>query len=220
MEATYAPSARPARPAWLVAICVIAIALGGLGLVNGAWGAVVMVFQEQIQTAFKPRAQPGLPPEFQQAQEDFDQKSRDLKAQYVVPLAGSVAARMAVGLGLVVGGIWCLIGQPRGREIFMFALAAAIVFEVANSILQWVITTHMFDLTNDLLQKLADNTPNRGGPPPEFLLGFMRAVMWLSIVIGAFWQLIKFGFYLGGLLYLRRQSIAALFPSAPASSPS
>jgi hypothetical protein len=220
MDVAYAPSGRPSRPAWLVVICVIAIALGALGLVNGAWGVVALIFQDQLQTAFAPRAQPGLPPELQEAQEEFNQKLQDLQAEYAVPVGAFVAARIAVGSGLLVGGIWCLGGNPRGRQILIFALAAAIVFEVANGIFQVVIARHMLGLANGVFQKFADNMPNRGGPPPEMMLSFMRGVMWFGIILGLLWQLIKVGFYFGGVLYLRRQAIAGLFQPATISSQS
>ena len=220
MDVAHAPSAKPGRPAWLVVICVTAIALGGMGLVNGLMGIGSVVYQDQLQKAFERPNQPGLPPELQQAQEEFEQKSRELQKEFIVPLMGATVARLAVAVGLMVGGVWCLLGKPRGREILIFVLCAGIVFEVGNGILQVVFTRHMLDLMNELFQKFVDNMPNRGGPPPEFMMGIMRGAMWFGLCLGVVWQLIKITFYFGGLLYLRRQAIADLFSQAASSSSS
>jgi hypothetical protein len=221
IEAAYAPPGRPSRPGWLVAICVIAIALGGLGLMNGAMGVAALVFQEQLQAIFSPRAQSDLPPALQEAQEEFDKKSQELQDEYAVPLHAALAGRMAVALGLLVGGLWCLMGKRHGREIFMYVLAAAIVFEVANGVLQAVITMHMLELFNELLQKVTSSMPRRGqGPPPELFLSFMRAAIWIGIILSAAWELIKVAYYLGSILYLRRRAIVDLFAPAAGSFPS
>jgi hypothetical protein len=219
MNVAFAPSAKPSRPAWLIVICVMAIALGGFGLLNGAIGVAGVAFQKQLQNAFAPRAQAGLPPELQKAQQEYTQRTQDLQAQYAIPLGAAASARMGIGLGLVIGGIWCLGGKPNGREMFMLALAAAIVFEIANGILQVIFSMQMIGMTNEFFQKFVDNMPNQRGPGPEMMLSIMHGVMWLGIGLGLLWDLVKLGFYFGGLLYLRRSAIAALFAPATHSSP-
>lgn len=214
----YSADGRPVRSGWLVTICVIATVLGALGAMNGVTGMVALAYQKQLQGAFTPPAQPGMPPEVQQAQQEFQKQVQELQGNYAVLLVAAAVGRVAVGLALAVGGIWCLQQKLSGRSFLIGALAAVLCFEVASGILQGAMTLQTMELMGEFMKKMVDAMPNRNGPPPDFIMAMMRGALWAGFALGLLWQAVKIGFYVGAFLYLRRPTVANQFQPAAAAT--
>jgi hypothetical protein len=122
----YAPPGKPPRSGWLVAICVVAMALGGLGALKALSSFCFLPFQNQLQSAFNPRTQPGLPEEFQEAQDNLQKQVDAVQGRYLIGSLVLAAARLVVALSLLYGGIMALRQTQWGRRTLSFAFAGAL----------------------------------------------------------------------------------------------
>ena len=210
-----------ARPGWLTAVCVMCIVMGVLGAMNGVGGVIGTLFGQQMQRAFTPRGAGGLPPEMQKVQDDFQDEMAAVQEKFFWGLLGSSLLRIAVAAALIYGGIVCLSLKPGGRQVLLAACAAAILFEIGIVVLQSLINMEMMTAINAYLENFLQTMPDAqgGGPPKELMLRIMKGSIIAGFVLQYVLILIKLVFYLLCILYLRRQSIKALFgqASAPAA---
>lgn len=220
MDVPYdAPGAPPRRPGWLVTICVIAIALGGMGFLHGLYGFVDLTLGEQMQAAMRPGPDNGGPEELEELQKEFEDGMREVQQRYFVPLVAFGIARLALTTCLVLGGIWCLNLKPAGRKLLIGAFMAALLFEVGDSILLGKIAGEMIEPMRQLGQAIDEQQPRGANVPAELGRTIIVGIFWA--IMGVFYvlQVAKFTFYLAGLLYLRRTSLDPLFvPRAEAVS--
>ena len=220
MDVPYdAPGAPPRRPGWLVTICVISIALGGMGFLHALYGFVELTVGEQMQAAMRPGPGAGGPEELEELQKEFEDGIREVQQRYFIPLLLFGLARLALTACLVVGGIMCLGLKPPGRKLLIGAFIAALLFEVGDSILQGKIAGEMIEPMRALGAAIDEQQPRQGNVPLELGRTIIVGLFW--VIMGVFYvlQVAKFVFYLTGLLYLRRTSLDPLFvPRAEAVS--
>jgi hypothetical protein len=210
-----------ARPGWLTAVCVMCIVMGVLGAMNGVGGIIGTLFGQQMQNMMTPRGAGGLPPEMQKVQDDFQAEMAAVQEKFFWGLLLSSMLRIAVAAALIYGGIVCLGLKPGGRQLLLAACGAALVFEIGIVVLQSLINMEMMTAINGYLENFLQTMPaQQGGPPKEFMLRIMKGSIIAGFVLQYVLILVKMIFYLLCLLYLRRQSIKALFgqASAPAAA--
>ena len=213
-EGPYAGKPRSGRPGWLTALCVICIVLGALGLMNAGFGAVGAVFAEQMQRALQPRGNtPGISPELQQAQEDFQNEALAVQRKHLWKNVASLVFRTVAALLLLIGGLRCLGLSEGGRRLLLIACAVGLAFELVNAIIQTYVALDMMTAMNSFAEKLQSAMPDANAPPGmnQMLKMWFRVVMIFQIVMLYALSVLKGGLYLFGLLYLQRAHIKALF---------
>jgi len=201
---------------WLKAICVIAIILGALGLLSALMGIVGLVFGEQIQGAFAPGAQPGVPQEMVDAQKQMQAELQAVQDRFWMANAALTSVHILIASMLLVGGIQCLRRASSGRRVLFAGCCAAIVFEIARGIVQAFVQMETASVTTRSMQRMMEATGAQAPPEAtEFVMIFTK----VGIVIGAavFLALIiaKLVFYVLSIRYLSKPTVRTYLDSCP-----
>ena len=203
------------RPGGLTALCIISIVLGALGLFAGLSRCVALAFPRQLQAAVA-NLQPDE--EAAQLQQEIADETNELMRQHVVRNWVLAVGRLAMVVGLLLGGIWSLGLKRRGRTTLLVVFAVGIVLEIAQI---WPMLEDR-EITAKTLQRTMQaqmEKQPRPKTPPGFdasmkVMG--QVVATVQLVVMAALLLGKCGFYAFGLWYLTRPARAALFvPQTP-----
>src|SRR4029450_5037670 len=165
------------RPGLLTTLCVLCLVLGALGLMNSLMGAAGAVGGQKLQAMLQPKASPSMPPEMQQAQQEFQDQVNAVQGRYFWQIVGGLAFRLIASVLLLVGGIRSLGVEGAGRETLLIACAVAVVFELAHSILQSLVNMDMMTAVNSFVEKMTTSMPQQNNAPPgmgNLLQGIIR----------------------------------------------
>ena len=207
-EGPYAGQPASARPGLLTALCVLAMVLGALGMMNAVMGTAMAAVGPRLQTMVQPQPMPGTPPEMQQVQQDFQDATNAIQAKYHVGILASLFFRFAAGLLLLIGGIKALSLLEYGRWMLMLAFGVATCFELANAILQSMVNLEMMTAANGVVDGFLQSASGEGIPG---IRTAVKGVLVGSMVLAYLIVLGKVALYVGGILYLQRPKVRALF---------
>lgn len=212
-EGPYAGRPTTGKPQLLSALCVICIVLGSLGIMNSLMGLVGALGGQQFQAMLQPKGGPGMPPEFQKANDDFQDDMNSVQNKYYVEIMISIGVRLLAAVLLVVGGFKALGLKESGRILLLAACAVALFFELGHSILQSLINTEMATAVNSFTEAMFQGMPQRKGQEAvgKTMQTFMQVMIYASFAIFYILTLAKAGTYFFGLIYLRKQKIKELF---------
>lgn len=213
-EGPIQPVIASGRPGWLTALCVLAIVLGALGLMNSLMSAGGLLAGQQLQKIMRAQPSPGMTPEMQEAQNKLQDAMYAVQRKYWWPIVFALLLRAGVALLLLIGGIRALSLKEGGRQLLLVACGVALPFELAHAILQTLIMLDNMTAMHNFAEVLANEMPKDGPPQMQnFVQTVMQGTLIVSLVFMYLWTLIKGGLYLFGLLYLRRNHIKNLFHS-------
>jgi hypothetical protein len=207
-EGPYAGQMSSARPGLLTALCVLAIVLGALGMLNAFIGSVAAAAGPRLQAMVQPRPMPGTPPEMQQVQQDFQDATNAIQAKYKVGIFASLLFRFAAGLLLLVGGIKAISLRESGRRRLLLAFGVATCFELANAILQSMVNLEMMTAANSVVDGFLQSASGEGIPG---IRTAVKGVLIGSMVFAYLIVLAKVALYVGGIVYLQRPKVRELF---------
>lgn len=216
-DAPYSPPPVGGRPGLLTTLCVFAIVLGALGILNSLLGVAGAVGGKALQAAFQPKAGAGLPPDMQKAQDDFQAAVNAVQDKYFWATVPALAFRFVAATLLLVGGIKTLSLQESGRKILLVACGVAVLFEILNAILQSVVNLDMMTAVNLYVEGLEKSLPDGPGNPQGVMSTVVRASIIAGIIITYLIAATKIAIYVFGLIYLQRDRIRALFHRGDAS---
>jgi hypothetical protein len=210
----------PGRPGWLTALCVVAIVLGALGLINSLMSTAGLLAGPHLQKAMRSQSSPGMSEEMQKAQNKMQDEMYAVQGKYWWPIAIALLLRAGVALLLLIGGIRALGMSEGGRQLLLVAFGVTLPFELAHAILQTMIMLENMTAMHGFAEALSNEMP-KDGPPQmgNFIQTVMQGTLIASLVFMYLWTLVKCGLYLWGLLYLRRDRIKALFQPGGAFQP-
>ena len=201
---------RSCRPGGLMAVCVIAIVLGGLGLLGSLMAIVGLVAGPRLQQAsVKLLQQPGND-KVVEAQLAMQQKIQAVNDRYRWPNAGFALLNVGLSVGLLAGGILALNREPRARTLLIALFAVALLFEISRSIVQVFMQWEMAAAMSDLLPRMMAASAPAKGPNAQQAAAIGTAIAKVGILLGLGFQLIftvaKLTYYAVGWCYLRRPS--------------
>ena len=213
IAAAVASANRQRRPGWFVAVCVIAIALGATGFLHSLYALTGLTIGDPLDAILAMQPQEPGPAELEEANDRFEQQVTDIEGRYYAALLPLALARLALTASLVLGGVGCLGGKAAARTLLIGTMAAALLFEICDTVVQSLVFSEMAQPMRDFGraidgQNAGANAPNVG----EFMMTIVHAGM-LCILYTC--QIAKFGFYLAGCFYLRRASLDPLFQRPP-----
>lgn len=206
------------RPGVLTALCVLTIVLAALGILGGLSGIAGLALHRQLQATVV-----DLQPDAETAkvQAEIAEETAELMSKHVVRNWIITIARLTMSIGLLLGGIWSLRLQARGRRTLLVLFGVGIVLEVAQI---WPllenreITAKTFDR---LMQAQMQKAPQPKAPPgfnaSMKVMGQVVATMQLVVMVALL--VAKCGFYAFGLWYLTRPNRAALFARQTPNDP-
>jgi hypothetical protein len=223
------------RPGALTAIAIGAIVLGSITLLVALAQIASLAVQGPMQQASLRSMQPATFPG--QTAEQLEHATRLSEAQRrMMERAYAIQRRWApfqwavnpvaavVAIVLILGGAWCLRGNPAGRRVLAYVCAAAILFSIVRDVgdimLQLESSQSMSDSMAEFTRELGasvSEAPN--GPSSRQLEQLMTGVTGVataaSVGFGAMWLLLKLGFFVTGLVYLTRGATRRYFEGAP-----
>lgn len=199
------------RPGMLTTLCVLCIVLGALGLLNSLFGTVGLVAGPYLQTVFRSQPSPGMSPEMQEANNEFQDEMYAVQLKYWWLSAVGLLLRFSVALLLLLGGVRALSLTPPGRLILLLACGAALPFELAHAIFQsWIMMENMTTMNTFSEKLVAEGSSEE---MRSFIRMFFRGTLIGSLIIMYLLSFLKMALYLFGLIYLRKERIRDLFHS-------
>jgi hypothetical protein len=209
-----APVSKGGRTGGLTVVCVLAIVLGALGLLAAVGGMVGLAFGQQMQTAFTPPTQPGVPQEMMDLQQEMQEEMMRVANQYWSFNLIALLAHVVVASGLLVGGILTMQLKGVGRTVLMSACGIAIVFELARGVLQAFVQRQTFAVVNQYMERLLNvggATGGAGARAQEMTLTIMKVAMYAGLALLAAWIFVKVIYFSLSIWYLSKPKIQALF---------
>ncbi len=122
---------RESRPAWPTVIGIIAVVLGGLGVVGGLWGTIGPL----LAGLLSPQVAPTERPTFEVTQQ---------WRAWTIPL--SLLSSM-VAAGLVLAGITLLRRRAQARQMCLIWAAAKLALVIASTAIYYRIARQIVELT-------------------------------------------------------------------------
>jgi len=219
-EPTTAPSGPPLtgrrkRPGGLVAVCVIAIVLGGLGVFSSLSFLVNLAFGSQMQSAFTPQTMPGQNNQMLEVQQEMNAKVWSITQKWNV-VHWILTAALIVNVALLLtGGIMTLRLNPTGRKLLLAVFISAIVVDIARAVPGVLIGAETFQVMEEYMPRMMDASAPPGQQAPPGVGDAMGTAMQIggivAMVFAIGWALAKVVVYLIGAMYLTRPAVKELF---------
>ncbi len=196
------------RPRQLVTVSVIAIVLGGVGVIMAITG-----LGQWSSGNFTGGPVP-LP-----ADDEFMKMHQrmisDIAAAMApwrmiqIPILISLFLTSAV---LIYGGFQALAVREIGRKVLLLLFWFLIPFDMVRSIINTAIGHKMSDIMISHMLKIAG--AGRPQAPPNldsWISGMSQVGIYLGLAFGVFWSLAKITFYILAIKFFRRMDIVRLF---------
>ena len=203
------------RPGQLTAIAIVGIVLGILGTCGGLWGVAGALLQGPMQEAMREQqekmfAGSGIPAEQLESQRGFQQQIEELNAKWVPFTATHQTLNLIASAILLAAAIMLLRTSARAPTVFVIAVAANVFVDLVGTILGIIVQQDMQEAMQGMMADMAAQQPGAPGADRMFE-GIMQASSWLGICFGGAWLLVKIGYYVWGLVYLRKPEVKQLF---------
>jgi len=201
------------RPGGLVAVGVIAILLGLIGLCGASIGIFGLAMTDRLQT-MQDRAIQTMPPSPQtQPMQAMERRMRAATERFKVPNVSIAAIGAVLGSALILGSALMLAWRPPGRAMLLGAFAFGIVYELAAGAFGIYQQFEIQAITREYMQQLTQVSGPNGAPSPgagQWMNGVMGASLATGLLCGGVWIALKLAAYIGGTIYLRKPEIRSL----------
>jgi hypothetical protein len=200
------------RPGGLTVICVLAIILGGLGLLTGCFGLVSQAFTTQMQQAVA-GMQPGNLPGAE-VQKEMNARILAVANRYKWVSLPLMAVKIFVEAALLAAAVMAWGLNPRGWSWLHGALIATIIFETVHAVPQVLVQLETRAVMNEMMPKMMAAQHGRNQAPPgmeNFMSSVFSAATLVSLIFILIWLVGKIVFYVIGIRYLRKPDVRALF---------
>lgn len=196
------------RPGMLVAVCVISIVLGALGVLSGLFQLASLVAAPMLNQAmvsqFKgPQAE---------AQAEMVTKLNAVTARWRPWILLILAANVLASAGLLIGAIMTLQWKPRGRKLLLAMLLAALAIDLLRVLPEALMQIQVQAIDRQYMARIMSESGQApGGAAFGEAMGATMVYVTLAVLGG--WALVKLICYALGARYLARPQTHALFVS-------
>lgn len=194
-------------------LSIISIILGALGLLGVFTGAVTFFVGPRSPT--KPIG--GMTAEQLEINQAMTKAFLDLHNGWKVYSAVELILSLVVVVGLIAGGIMSLRVRPQGRSLLVNTFVLAIPLKVVQAVCSVLIGVGTMEIMHEFTPKMMKAAKPAGVPGmagvDSAVSGIVEASVVMGIVLGVGWILLQLGFYLVGLIYLRKPEVRATFGS-------
>jgi hypothetical protein len=197
-----------------MAVAVLALIFGILGLLASCTAVAFLPFQSQMQGALNPPSGPGAPP-MAKLQSEMQAAMNQATEKYFVGQVITSLTHLVLAACMVVGGAMILGSRPRGRTFLMYTLIAVIVFEVLRAVFMLVIQLEIIPITTTFVERMAQEG-GPGNPAGASMASIMKGAMYFGLLVGLAWPLIKVVMYAVCARYLATPPVVAYFAGAKA----
>lgn len=192
-------------------VSIISIVLGVLGLVGVLSGAVSFFIGPQ--TPMRPVA--GMTPQQVEVSQAMGQAFLDLHNTWRIYTGIDLVLSLVLAAALIAGGIMGLKFHASGRDILATTFGVAMPLKIVQAVTAAWIGISTMQIINEFMLKMMRPTNAPAGPIATKVEGIASGVMQASaivgIAVGVGWALLQLGFYIVGLVYLRKPEVRAVF---------
>ena len=211
-DQTYQP-ATGRRPGLLTAICVIAIILGGFGLLSSLGGLVSAIFLPWIQSTFSTPATGSGP---MQVQAEMQGEMNKVTTKFRPVNIALAVLQFPITVGLLVGGFMSLSGKQRGRKLLLGGCLAAIGFIVIQTIFALIMQWQTAEVMTNYMPKLIASQPGGAGgansqAAQQMVTSMMSAGVYLGIALVIIIAVVKLIYFGLSAAYLNKSQTRAFF---------
>lgn len=199
------------RPGGLLAVAMVGIILGALGVCGGCFSAVAQLFQDDLQEFNRAmlEAQPNQTQEMLDRQERLQERIEGVTAPLMPALVAHQVLNLLASFALLLGSIFLLKWKPNGPKIFFGAVIASLVIEIPGALLGVWVGWQTMDVMSDYTTGMNDPVL---GPDGERAMGaVMDASTTVGLIVSILWIVLKLGYYAYSAIYVRKPDVRALF---------
>ncbi|MEM9189956.1 MAG: hypothetical protein AAGF12_12310 [Myxococcota bacterium] len=202
------------RPGKLLAIAIIGLCIGLLGCGASVMGMFGAIMQQSISGAQAEAFEdmPGTPEaEIYAVQARFQERINEYQAQWMPYTVSLAVANGIVSAVLLLGTILILSGRKLGLAAMTIACALAIPYELSATAFGSWVQMKTIDLVDEMMAEMMATTPNL---PPDFeaiMSTMMSGAVIVGMIAGVAWLLLKLGYYVTAIVYLRKSTTKASF---------
>lgn len=207
------------RPGGVLVILVVGFLLGGLGTCGGAFSIFSQIAQDQMQEFSREMAavsSAGNDAIYEQ-QMQLQERVEELTASWRPALIVQQILNLLASAALFAGCILLVRWSPSGPTVFLAAALASIVIDTTGSVMALWIQHATSALMQDYMAGITAADPNMPAGMERTMGAAMSAGAGVGICFGVGWLVAKLAFYVGGVVYLRKPEVRALFSPAAAS---
>lgn len=199
----------------LKTIAIIAVVLGGFGLASVAMGAVGLVLNRQLQSAFGSSSLGGNDNATVRYQQQLQERLAATTDKYLPASLIVLAMKFGVAVVLLVGGVMVLLMKPTGRSILRIGCGLAVFYEFASVTLNSLIQVNNIRIMREMSEHLMGSVPagGQGGAPAEMVSKVIMVAMFAGLAFAVALTLVKVGYYIISVVYLGKPAVRARFDS-------
>lgn len=201
------------RPGALTAIAIIAISLGTLGACGGVFGIGGLLIQGPLEESQRRMLEgSGVPTEQLEAQRAAQEHMTAVQREWMPFSLTHASLNVIASALLLVAGIMLFRTSRSAPTIFLAAVALNLLVDVGGGVLGILVQQ---DMQEAMAMMMTSAAPPGADPQFERMFeGIVRASAWTGVCFAVVWMLAKLGYYVWGVLYLRRPQVRALFGRA------
>jgi hypothetical protein len=199
------------RPGPLLAIAILGLILGAMGVIGGCFGLVTQLTQDQINAATRAMLenQPGQTPEMLEQQDLMQERLRAITDPLMPALIAYQALNLIASLALAIGAWMVLQWKPKGLELFSRAALGSLLVEIPGAALVIYVQYQTKLVMSGYVTGL--NDPALGAEGERAMGAVMDASGSLAMIVGIVWIVLKLGYYAWAMFYTRDSEVRALF---------
>jgi hypothetical protein len=211
IQAELAAPRKSSQPTGLLVICVVAMALGGMGVLAAMGQVLNLATGGGVQNVWSSVGTAGLPADVRDSQNRMFSSIQDLVSRYALVQGGFGLVQFAIAGALAYGGFYSMMLRPRGRQVLLWSLWCAVPFEIARAVPATMLQMEMTSIMEEGMATMFAED----GDPTGIGTAMAKFSVYLGIAISLVWGIAKIGYYVASAMYLSRPTIRSLFVFPP-----
>ncbi len=201
------------RPGGVLVLVVVGMLLGALGTCGGLFSVVGQLAQDQMQDFSRQMAEvsSGGNDALVEQQLEMQRAIEELTASWRPVLIAQQLLNLLASAALFAGCVLLLRWSPSAITVFVAAAIASIVVDLAGGAIQVWVQQATSQVMQDYMANVAASDPNMPPGAERTMSAAMSAGAGVGMCFGVLWTVVKLAFYAGGIVYLRKADVRALF---------
>jgi hypothetical protein len=190
----------------LIAVCVLAIMLGCMGLITGLTSFVALVAAPQLNQEILNQ----LPEQQAKLQSEMIGKVNAVTARWRPLLYAVNAARVALAVLLLTTAIMTIGWKPLGRTLLSTTMLLGIAFEVLKAVPEGLLQYQNQKITGEYMGRIMAS--GKAGPGADAMgEALSSGILFMTIAMLVGWTAAKIIYYALSARYLRSSQVRAQF---------
>lgn len=193
----YSLPSKQKAPGALMAILIICLVLGILGLMGSCFGGVALAFQTQINELQANNPDP--------IAKKMQAELKEVQQQQFIPNLIMIGLNFIVAPLLITGAIGGLNRKTWGYKFLNVGLILAVFYVVVRAVLTIIIQlATMGPVTKVMQEGIQKQGGANAAQGAEFAGNLMQVGIYAVIAVSVLWALLQLGFYIWSWTYLRK----------------